>query len=557
LRTACAIVGGVPRWLRRCLYALLALLGVSVLVLGAWALDANAHDGKVLRRVTLAGRDVSDLTRPELDRAVAEVAEELPTQQVEVRTDDGEGFTVPAADLGVTVDREATARAALDLGRTGGLPARFGEWIGSFRGDRRAPVHVRVDERAVYRTVSAKDPGPRTEPTEPSITFADGSLRAVEGKPGEGIDARDVIDNLPEAATDGRTIVVEVDRGDVAPRFPMVEAERLAGEVQAKVSTPMPVAAGDARATVPVATLRSWVTSEAREDGLHPRVKPEATLEDLAKLLEAAGEPAVETRFTVEGGGVQLIPGRNGTRCCDEDAVPIVETALFDDASAPPPALPLTAREPDLTEEEARKLGVNAPIASFTTKHPGGQPRVRNIHHIADLLRGTLIQPGRTFSVNDTVGRRTAAKGFVSAPVIEDGRFSESIGGGISQFATTLFNAAFEAGLDFGEYQSHSIYISRYPYGREATLSYPAPDLEIENNSPYGVLIWPTYTETSITVTLYSTKFAEVRQSGQTRSPRGACTRVRTERTRTFLADGRTDVDEVFATYRPAEGVNC
>jgi vancomycin resistance protein YoaR len=217
----------------------------------------------------------------------------------------------------------------------------------------------------------------------------------------------------------------------------------------------------------------------------------------------------------------------------------------------------LTAREPDLTEDEARKLGVNAPIASFTTRHPGGQPRVQNIHHIADLLRGTLIQPGRTFSVNDTVGRRTAAKGFVSAPVIEDGRFSESIGGGISQFATTLFNAAFEAGLDFGEYQSHSIYISRYPYGREATLSYPAPDLEIENNSPYGVLIWPTYTDTSITVTLYSTKFAEVRQSGQTRSPRGACTRVRTERTRTFLADGRSDVDEVFATYRPAEGVNC
>ncbi|HVF31992.1 MAG TPA: VanW family protein [Acidimicrobiales bacterium] len=546
----------MPRRFRRFLYALAALLGVVVAVLAAWAIDANGHDGKVLRNVTLAGRDVSDLTRAQLDRIVAEVADEVPTQQVEVRADGG-GFTVPAADLGVTVDRAATARAALDLGRTGGLPERFAEWIGSFRGERRAPVQVAVDERAVYRTVAAEDPGPRTPPTEPSIAFRDGALRAVEGEDGEGIDARDVIEGLPGAATSGRTIVVSVDRGDVEPRFPMIEAERLAGEVQAKVSTPMPVAAGEARATVPVATLRSWITSEPRDDGLHPEVEPEAALGDLAKLLEAAGEAAVETRFTVEGDAVKLIPGRSGTRCCADEAVRIVETALFDDASAPPPALPLTTRPPDLTVEEAQQLGVNAPIASFTTRHPGGQPRVRNIHHIADLLRGTLIQPGRTFSVNDTVGRRTAAKGFVSAPVIEEGRFSESVGGGISQFATTLFNAAFEAGLDFGEYQSHSIYISRYPYGREATLSYPAPDLEIENTSPYGVLLWPTYTETTITVTIYSTKFAEVRQSGQSESPRGACKRVRTERTRTWLADGRVEVDAVFATYRPGEGVNC
>jgi vancomycin resistance protein YoaR len=173
------------------------------------------------------------------------------------------------------------------------------------------------------------------------------------------------------------------------------------------------------------------------------------------------------------------------------------------------------------------------------------------------MLRGTLIQPGKTFSVNDAIGRRTADKGFVAAPVIEEGRFAESIGGGISQFATTLFNAAFEAGLDFGSYQSHSIYISRYPYGREATLSYPAPDLEIENSSPHGVLIWPTYNDTSITVTLYSTKFADVKQTGQSQAPRGNCTRVTTERTRTWLSDGRTTVDKVFATYRPAEGVNC
>ena len=80
---------------------------------------------------------------------------------------------------------------------------------------------------------------------------------------------------------------------------------------------------------------------------------------------------------------------------------------------------------------------------------------------------------------------------------IENGVLVDTVGGGISQFATTTFNAAFFGGLDLVEYQSHSIYISRYPYGREATLSFPKPDLVIGNNTPYGVLIWPTYTGTS------------------------------------------------------------
>ena len=101
--------------------------------------------------------------------------------------------------------------------------------------------------------------------------------------------------------------------------------------------------------------------------------------------------------------------------------------------------------------------------------------------------------------------------------MIEDGKFAEAVGGGISQFATTLFNASFFAGLDMPEYQSHSIYISRYPYGREATLNYPAPrSRSSSNNTPYGVLVWPTYTGTSLTVTLYSTKYAPGTQTGQT-----------------------------------------
>ncbi|MDP1807092.1 MAG: VanW family protein, partial [Acidimicrobiales bacterium] len=95
-----------------------------------------------------------------------------------------------------------------------------------------------------------------------------------------------------------------------------------------------------------------------------------------------------------------------------------------------------------------------------------------------------------------------------------------------------------------------------YPYGRESTISFPSPDVRIRNNTPYGVLIWPTYTATSITVTMYSTKYVSGEQTNQTREMKGVCTAVTTERTRTYV-DGRKTTDRFTGLYSPEEGVKC
>ena len=212
---------------------------------------------------------------------------------------------------------------------------------------------------------------------------------------------------------------------------------------------------------------------------------------------------------------------------------------------------------PSRHDGAARKVGIVEPIGTFTTNHADGDPRVQSIHRIADLIRRAVIAPGGTFSVNDHVGRRTTANGFVAAPVIDhEYKFTDDVGGGISQFATTIFNAAFFAGLDIPSYYMHGIYISRYPYGRESTISFPAPDVRIRNNTPYGVLIWPTYTATSITVTMYSTKYVSGEQTNQTTEKKGVCTAVTTERTRTYV-DGRKTIDRFSGLYSPEEGVKC
>jgi vancomycin resistance protein YoaR len=539
---------------RVALKVLVALAAVALIVVIAYAIDTRGEP-QVARNVTLSGADVGGLNREQLAPRVRGLAERVATGAIRIRAPEG-GIDTTAAALGVAVREEATVEATLGVGRDGHIVRRIWEWARSFLRDSRAPVELTSSEPDVYAVVTEHDPGPKEAATEPTIALEDGEFVVVDGKDGEGIDPRDVIDALPAAAAAGVPMLVEVDRGDVEPRFDEEDAEAVAEEAEAINRNIAVRIAGNGAGPIVADDLRSWLRAEPRRDGLRLGVAPERAMEALEKQYDEVGKRPVDARLVVEGGSVRIIAGETGTACCAPEAVELLEEALQSSEANPSVTLPLRTEQPALTAAKARALNIKEPIGTFTTAHPAGQPRVQNIHRIADLLRGTVILPGETFSVNGTVGRRTKDKGFVAAPVIEEGRFSEGVGGGISQFATTLFNAAFFAGLDFGEYQSHSIYISRYPYGREATLSFPHPDLQIENTTPHGVLLWPEYTDRTITVTLYSTRFATGEQTGQTKSQRGNCTRVSTERTRTYV-DGRTKVDHVFATYRPGEGVNC
>ncbi len=158
---------------------------------------------------------------------------------------------------------------------------------------------------------------------------------------------------------------------------------------------------------------------------------------------------------------------------------------------------------PALSTEAAEHSGIVGLMGTYTTRHACCQPRVQNIHHIADLLDGTFVRPGETFSVNQLVGPRTVKNGFRPAPSIEDGDMVDTVGGGVSQFATTLFNALFYGGYDILERQPHSYWFTRYPMGYDATLSYPHPDIIFKNDTDAAALIKTQYTDTTITVKIY------------------------------------------------------
>jgi vancomycin resistance protein YoaR len=532
------------------------LLVLAVLV-GAWAFDSR--NGRVVRNVELGGQAVGGSSPSELEQAVADRAAEYPDAAVRIVTPN-QTYETTAGTLGLAVDQDASVRAARREGRSEPVFLRPFMWFVSLFSPRAVPLALDIDQATLAPALAALEGENRIAPVEPALQAAAEGLTVVPGIPGSGLDVDQVAAELTEAASSGAVpIEIDVVPVEIDPQYTEADVQAVADQGNQLAARQLVIGVGGQDRPLSPEAIRSWVRAVPSADSLALQIDPAAAAATVNDIFSDVSTPGVDARFDVVNGQPVVIPSQNGTACCDPASAQNVAQALLDNAGRIEVAL--TPAPAAFTTEQATALGIVAEVGqpdAFgpTTRHACCEGRVTNIHRIADLVRGVVIRPGTTFSVNDHVGERTAAKGFVEGGFINEGVLTTAIGGGVSQFGTTLFNAAFFAGLDFGEYQSHSLYISRYPRGREATLSYPHPDLEIVNDSPYGVLIWPTYTDTTITVHLYSTPHVSVEAGGLSSSPQGNCTRVTQPRTRTY-GDGRVEQDSVFGVYRPGEGINC
>jgi vancomycin resistance protein YoaR len=566
--------GEQPRRRRRwvLLTTLVPVLLVVLLVI-AWAVDTSS--GKVGRNVELVRVDIGGLSEDELTGRVGDVATDFATLPVELETPDAT-YTTTAAAIGLMVDEEETADAALEVGDGTFLLARPFAWARSLFTTRQAPLELQVNAAQVATTAVELQGDDRTPPTEPQVEVVDGSLSVVPGVDGVGLDPTEIARRLPGAAqaavaSDTGVIRLEVEPGPIPPLASDDAAREAATEAEALVSEDLVVATSGEERTITDDRLRSWVRLASNPDGTMTVTLDDAVAAaDLRRAFADVDGHPVNATFTLEGGVPVIRPDQPGKVCCEDGSSTAILTVM--QGGGPRRAeLILVDGEASFTVADAEAWGIEQPVGGsnawrngapttagpgFTTYHDAGGARVANIHRMADLVRGAVIPPGGTFSINDHVGERTAEKGFVGAGAIRDGLHVTEIGGGVSQFATTMFNAAYFAGLPIDESQAHSEYFDRYPRGREATMGFPEPDLAFTNDTPYGIMIWTSYTDTSLTVTLYSTPHARGEQTGITEGRSGNCDVVTTTRTITY-PDGKTATDQFRATYRPGEGQRC
>ena len=215
--------------------------------------------------------------------------------------------------------------------------------------------------------------------------------------------------------------------------------------------------------------------------------------------------PPKDAGFVVgSGGAISVSPAEPGL------ALDVRETAarLLAAAQRTQPRVAHIAvgtAAPERSTAEAQAMGIKGVVGSYETIYGGVANRIHNVQLVAKLIDGKLIAPGATFSFNDATGERTADKGFLEAPVIINGELSTGLGGGICQVSTTVFNAAYEAGLPITSRTNHALYISHYPLGRDATVNYPDIDLKFVNDTGKWLLLRTFVGSSSLVVNLYGT----------------------------------------------------
>lgn len=459
--------------------AVAVLLAGAYVLLAAWQSTAAPSDAQSM------GVDIGGMDREQAVTALTDGLGETPQQEVAVVAGESSA-TFDPEDAGLGVDIDATVDSALGFS----LDPRV-VWSRLVEDEEIAPV-LDIDEDALGPVLESTAEDLTLEPVDAQLEY-DEDRAAIVTKGEDGIVVADAA--LREAIEQQwlRADEVTVDPVATEPDITTEEAERVRSDVaEPAVSDAVTLEATDPdgetqEMEVPAQTIAGHLSFEPQDGTLAPVFDAGALTEAVFEANPDVGQAPTDASFDIDGDDLTVVPASSGLGA-EEDAVAdaVAEAMTADDRSG---EIELTEEDPEFTTEDAEDADFSDTIAEFSTSYNSDPNRDTNLRVSTDRVSGTVLLPGEQFSLNETLGQRTAANGYKPAGVIMDGQMKEDYGGGISQVSTTLFNAAFFAGFDLDEHRAHSRYISRYPAGRETTIDWTSIDLKFTNTSDEPVVL--------------------------------------------------------------------
>lgn len=488
------------------------LVVVILLLLAAGAYAGSYHyvGDKVPRGTEISGVDVGGLTRAAAIEALDAEFADRSDKPIEVTVDGSRAKRVRPSEIGMGIDYDATLDA-VDAEQSW-LPARQWDF---YAGIADIDAVVGFDEARLDAKLFELSSGLGTPPKDGRVILRkNGKIRTVAAEAGRAIDpdvARDALAAAYLGADDRAELAVvplqpEIDEDDVT-----TAVETLA---EPAVAAPVTIVFGESEVKLRPPQIARALRLVPDDGVLALQVKQKK----LIRMLDEAttdGEPVDATVRLVDG-TPKVVPGKPGVSYESADAVRLFERLVRASGEGRTGTLDAQVSEPEFTAADAKALQIREKVSEFTTYYPHSDYRNINIGRAAELVDGTVLKPGDTFSMNGIVGERTAENGFTAGYIISNGILKKAYGGGVSQLATTLFNAMFFAGLEDVEHKPHSFYIDRYPVGREATVAWPYLDLQFRNDTEYGVLVRAFISPSSyssqgsVTVQLWSTKVWDI-----------------------------------------------
>jgi vancomycin resistance protein YoaR len=455
---------------------------------------------RIAAGVRIAGVNVGGLTAGEATAKLEARTHALARKPV-IFTARGHTWRIRPGNLGVEVDWNAAV----------GIALHQGDGFAPFRGLRRIGVRM-----------FGAEVSPPTQVWERALDYELGRISRVLDRPHR--DAEIVLEGVRPVVIGARTgrvldreaagativhALAGFRRGQVTlplrrdpPQVTAADLRPVVTQVRTALSRPIRMTLGTASWWLPPRQLRSLLAlphGGSRTFAIGGR----GAERYLARVARGVNHPARDATFRVfESGRVAVVPAKRGRVV----AVGATERSILAAALSTgrrTARVVVASQPPHRTTAQARAMGIATRVGRYETIYGGEPNRIHNVQLVARLIDGKLIAPGATFSFNRATGERTAAKGFREAPVIINGEVTTGLGGGVCQVSTTVFNAAYEAGLKITTRTNHALYISHYPQGRDATVDYPDVDLRFVNDTPHWLLLRTFVGSSSLVVDLY------------------------------------------------------
>lgn len=476
--------------------------GVLAVLVVAYLIDLLTSQGRVPRGVVIAGVDIGGLEVPVAERELRSSLEPRLAQPLTISAGEARTTFTPAA-AGLRLDWSGT------IEQVGDQPLNPFTRLTSFFGTREIGVLSQAEDGQLGAALEDLRSRVDRAPVEGAVHFDGATPTAVEPRAGQKLDVAAARQAVLTGWAKGGELALPVAPAPVSTTAAGVRAA-LDQFARPAVSGPVRFKGEGSDATAHPKDIAAALTFTPGEGGgLTPKLDTKKLTEVLAPQLKSTEQEGHDASIEFAGGKPVVKPSAEGSTVdWDKSLEPLMDTLKRTDARE---LKAVYRKEPaKVTTEQADKLGVREVVGEFSTSGFAADSGV-NIRVVADKVNGAIVKPGETFSLNEFTGPRGKPQGYVEAGVIANGAPGREVGGGISQFATTLYNASYFAGMKDAGHKEHSYYISRYPAAREATV-FQNPsgasviDLKFTNDSDTGIAIQTIWTPSSITVKLWGTK---------------------------------------------------
>ena len=388
---------------------------------------------------------VGGMTVANAEKAINGQAETLLNGQAITLTIYDTDYKIDINEVTTGLDGKQSAQDAYDFTHQGGALTRAGHAVRALFGGYEVPLSVSVDENALDKRLDAIADEALTEPVQPSWSLDGDELVIDAGKPGVDFDRDKVSEEITNRI---RTMNFKAFEVKVTTKDPdPIDIDAISAEAQAEAKN----------ATVD------------KTDGKTILPSVDGVKFDLEKAREIVGDGSEQTY-----------------------RIPVERT----------PA--------EVTADQLAQVLFSDTLASTSTNlNAGNRPRTNNVRLACEHINGTILNPGDEFSYNETVGQRTAERGFQSAGAYSNGQVIDEVGGGVCQPSSTLYMAVLRADLAVTERHNHSFTVAYTPLGEDATVSWGGPDFRFKNNTKYPIKIVASQSGGSCNMKIIGTKTSD------------------------------------------------